>query len=345
VSAIGRRRFLQAGAAAVAFAPRFACAQSDPLHLAGSDRARALIAGARKERTVTLYSSAVLEDMTAVNAGFEKTYGVKVELWRGGSEEIAQRTTTEARGGRFAVDVIETASPQMEEITRAGLLAPFVSPVTVGIAKEAIVPGRPWIPSRLIVFTGAYNTRLVKAADLPKSYDDLLNPKWKGKLGIEADDNDWLMALAGALGEDRAVELLRGIVARNGVSVRKGHSLMGNLVVSGEVPVALTVYYHEVAPAKRAGAPIDFLDIPPVLAFPVGVAIAARSPHRYAAQLFTDYLLGPGQGILAARGNIPAADSYRRLPADLTLRYMDVPKYVAEAGKWTRLYKDILAGR
>ena len=283
--------------------------------------------------------------MNAVAAGFQKKYGVKVNLWRGGSEEIAQRTITEARGGRFDVDVIETAAPQMEAILKERLLAAFDSPAAADIMREAIVAGRPWLPSRLVVFTGAYNTNIVKKADLPQTYDDLLAPKWKGKLGIEADDNDWLMALAGALGEDKATKLLRDIVARNGLSVRKGHSLMANLVVSGEVPIALTVYYHEVEPAKRAGAPIDALDIAPVLAFSVGVAIAARSPHKNAAMLFTDYLLTEGQGILAARGTLPTNTKYQHLPEGLKLSFMDVPKYMSESAKWTKLYKDILAGR
>jgi iron(III) transport system substrate-binding protein len=331
--------------AALAIAPTFARAQTDPLRLSSANREAQLLAGAKKEGSLTLYSSAVLEDMNAVVDGFQKKYGVKVELWRGGSEEIAQRAVTEARGGRFDVDVIETASPQMEAIGGQRLFAPFTTPFASDLMKGAIVPGRPWLPSRIILFTGAYNRRLVRKADLPKTYDDLLNPKWKGKLGIEADDNDWLAALSGALGEARATKLLRDIVAKNGVSMRKGHSLMAQLVISGEIPIALTVYYHEVEPAKRAGAPIDFLDIQPVLAFPVGVAIASRAPHKNAAMLFVDYLLGEGQGILAARGTIPANTKYQKLPAAMKLSFMDVPKYVSESTKWMQLYKDILAAR
>ena len=341
---IKRRLFVQSFAA-LALAPFAARAQSDPLHLSGADREQKLVAAAKKEGSLTLYSSAVLEDMNAVVQGFRKKYGVHVELWRGGSEEIAQRTVTEARGGRFDVDVIETASPQMEAITSQRLVAPFATPVAAELMKDSTIPGRPWLPSRIVVFTGAYNTRLVAKADLPKTYDDLLNPKWKGKLGIEADDNNWLAALSGALGEARATKLLRDIVAKNGISVRKGHSLMAQLVISGEIPIALTVYYHEVEPAKRAGAPIDYLDIAPVLAFPVGVAIANRAPHKNAAMLFVDYLLSEGQGILAQRGTIPPNTKYQKLPAGLKLAFMDVPRYVAENAKWMRLYKDILAGR
>ena len=97
------------------------------------------------------------------------------------------------------------------------------------------------------------------------------------------------------MGEDKATKLLREIVVKNGISVRKGHTLMANMVVSGEVPIALTIYHHEVEPMKRAGAPIAELDIAPEIAFVTGAAVAKRAPHPYAAVLFLDYLLTDGQ--------------------------------------------------
>jgi ABC-type Fe3+ transport system substrate-binding protein len=316
----------------------------DPAHLSGPNRTALLIAGAQREGSLTLYTSAILEHMSAVTTAFEKKYGVRVTIWRGGSEEILQRTVTEARGGRFEVDVIETASPQSEAINREKLTRIVDTPIAADIMPAAMVAGKPWIPSRLIVFTGAYNTNLVRKADLPKTYEDLLDPKWKGKLGIETDDNNWLMALSDALGEERATKILRDIKARNGLSVRKGHSLMANLVVSGEVPVALTIYHHEVEPLQRAGAPIGELDLPPVIAFTAAASVATRAPHPYAAVLFLDFLLSDGQKLLAEHGNLSTNVKFQHLPKDWKLFFMDVPKYMNENQKWTRLYRDILLG-
>jgi len=341
-----RRSFIQAGisAAGVAVLSRAARAQAaaDPAHFSGPDRTARLVAGARKEGFLNLYSSAISEHMNAVATAFEKKFGVKVRLWRGGSEEILQRTVTEARGGRFDVDVVETASPQIIAIDREKLLQDYQTPVAADLMRESVIPGAPWLPSRLIVFTGAYNTNLIKKADLPKRYEDLASPKWNGKLGIETDDNNWLMALAGALGEDKGVGLFRDIVAKNGISVRKGHTLMANLVASGEVPVALTIYYHEVEPLKRAGAPIEELNIAPVFAFVAGAGLARRAPHPHAAVLFLDFLLSDGQKILADHDNVPTNLKFQRLPKDTKLSFLDVPKYMAENAKWTKLYKDIL---
>jgi iron(III) transport system substrate-binding protein len=318
-------------------------AQTDPFTYAGPDRMARLVAGAKKEGSVNLYSSAISEHMADVIAGFQKTYGVRVSFWRGGSEEILQRTVTEVRGRRYDVDVVETSATQIEPIAAEKLLAPVKTPIAAEFMPGSTVPGRPWFPSRLIVVTGAYNTNLVRSADLPKSYDDLLNPKWKGKLGIEAEDNNFLFALAGAMGEQKALTLFRDIVAKNGISVRKGHTLMANLVASGEVPVALTVYHHEVEPLKTAGAPINQLDLPPTVAFVSGAGVAAHAPHPNAAVLFLEYLLTEGQPILERHGNLSPNVKYQHLPVGMKLSFIDVPKYMAEAAKWNRLYKDILS--
>src|SRR5262245_39537033 len=217
--------------------------------------------------------------MTAVGQAFEKKYSVKVDLWRGSSEQILQRAMTEARARRPVADVMETAGPNIEGANRAGLLQDIVTPVTAELMPEAYVPGRPWIVSRLSVFVVAYNTNRVRKAEIPATYEGLLDPKWKGRLGIEADDNNWLMTATTALGEERGLKLLRDIVARNGISVWKGHSLMANLVVSGEVPVALTAYVDEIDTLKKSGAPIDYAFAAPTVAMPTAVGMEIGKAH------------------------------------------------------------------
>jgi len=337
-----RRGFV--GAALAASLAVKAQAQSvGPAHLTGPDRMQRLIAAGKKEGVLNLYSSAIADHMNAVTAAFEKTYGIPVKTWRGGSEEILQRSVIEARGGRFDMDVAETAAMQIMEMAHERLLEPVDTPVAADLMTQAKIPGEPWLPSRIIVFTGAYNTKLIAPAGVPKSYDELLNPKWKGKLGIEADDNNWLMALCSAMGEARGLKLFGDIVAQNGISVRKGHTLLANLVASGEVPMALSVYYHEVGPLKRTGAPIAELNIPPVFSFPAGVGLAKRAPHPNAGVLFIDFLLTAGQPILAQHDELPANLKVQHLAAGMKLSFMDTPRYIAENGKWTKLYKDLLA--
>jgi iron(III) transport system substrate-binding protein len=314
---------------------------ADIASLSGPDRTQKLIDGAKKEGAVTLYSSAVVNDSNAVIEAFEKKYGVQVKLWRGSSEDILRRAVIEHRGGRDDVDVAETAGTEMEGLRREQLLQEMTSPVFADLIPQAVVPQRPWVISRLSIFTAAYNTTLIKPADAPKSYDDLTDLKWKGKLGVEADDGNWLMALADATGEDKAVALFRKIVATNGISVRKGHTLLSNLVVAGEVPLALTVYGYRVNELKATAAPIDGVVLPPAVALPTGIAVFARAPHPNAAALFMDFFLGDGQRILLERGNVPTNRTVQEPPPGLG--FVDVAQFLDQGDKWTKLFKDIFA--
>ncbi len=305
----------------------------------GPDRTQRLIDGAKKEGTLTLYSSAVISDTNAIINAFQNKYGVKVELWRGSSDDILRRAVTEARGGRYDADVAETAGDAMEGLQRERLLAEVSSPVFADLMPQAVVPHRGWIADRLSVFTAAYNSTLIKPADVPKTYDALTDPKWKGKLGVsnEADDSSWLMSVADAMGEDKALALFRKIVATNGMSVRRGHTLLSNLVVAGEVPLALTVYGYRITELKKGGAPIDGVVIPPAFALPTGVAVLAKSPHPYAALLLLDFYLTDGQRILAQRGNVPTNRTVAEPPSGVSL--IDVGKFLDQEDKWTTLFK------
>jgi len=308
--------------------------------LQGADRTQRLVEGARKEGTLTIYTSATTGDMGAVTAAFEKKYGIKVSVWRAGSEAILQRAVTEARARRHEVDIFETNGPELEALHREQILQEVKSPHLSELIPQAIPAHREWIATRLNIFVAAYNTNLVKKEDLPKTWRDLLDPKWKGKLGIEAYDHDWYSGVIGELGEP-GLKLFRDIVAANGISVRKGHTLLSNLVVSGEVPLALTVYHYRAEYLKTQGAPIDWFVVPPAVARPNGVAMARRAPHPNAAALFFDFMLTDAQDILLQRSFTPTST---RLAAALKnvppFKLVDSKVILDEGEKWTRLYEE-----
>ena len=319
-------------------------AQTSPLatiaSYSGADRAQRVIEGAKKEGALTLYSSGTHEDIGSVIYAFEKKYGLPVRFWRGSSEDILRRTMTEARASRFDVDVADTAGPEMEAMQREKLLHEITSPVFAELMAQAVAPRRAWVMSRLNVFTAAANTNMVSAADAPRSYHDLTDRGWKGRLGIEADDVGWFLTVLGIIGEEKGLELFRGIVAKNGMSVRKGHTLLANLVAAGEVPLALTLYGYRVEAMKKAGAPIAPVTLAPVVALPNATAVFRRAPHPHAAVLFVDFFLGEGQRILAARGSVPTNKSVQPPPA-VTL--VDSAKVLDEGEKWTKLFNETFA--
>jgi iron(III) transport system substrate-binding protein len=306
----------------------------------GPDRVEKLIAGARKEGTVTVYTSANVEDMAVLTAAFEKKYGVKVRVWRGSSENVVQRSVTEARGGRYDADVIETGGSAMESLHREKLLQEMKSPGLADLNPAALTAHGDWTGTRYNVFVAAYNTKLIKKEELPKSYDDLLDPKWKGRLGIEADDSDWFGAVIDQLGEERGLRLFRNIVAANGISVRKGHTLLTNLIISGEVPLALTTYAYRVVQLKNSGAPIDWFVIPPTIARFEGAGVARRAAHPNAAILFYDFMLTDAQELLRNREYFPASRKVKPLPDGISVTFLDPGRNLDENQKWSKYYRD-----
>ena len=312
----------------------------------GADRMQRLIEGAKKEGNLNIYTSAQSDDMGALVAGYEKKYGVKVSVWRAGSEKVLQRAVTEARGNRFTVDVVETNGPELESMSREKLFQAIKSPVLADLIPAAIRPHGEWVGTRLNVFVQAYNTNLVKKEELPKTWDDLLHPRWKGRLGIEAEDQDWLSGVIGELGEARGTKLFKDMVAGNGMSVRKGHTLLTQLVVSGEIPFALTVYNYKAQQFKEKGAPIDWYSIGAPIARPNGIGVARNAPNPHAAILFFDYELSEeGQKILAGRDFVPTSKKVENPFSKGELKVVDSRLMLDEYEKWNKLYEEIFRAK
>jgi iron(III) transport system substrate-binding protein len=307
------------------------------------DRLAKLIADAKKEGTVTVYSSSTVEDLSAISAAFERKYGVKVRLWRASSESIVQRAVTEARGGRSDADVLETGALAMESMHRERLLQEVKTSALSGLLPAAIPSHREWIGTRFNVYVAAYNTGLVGKDELPRSYDDLLDRRWRGKLGVEADDSDWFGGVISALGQERGLKLFRDIIAANGVSARKGHSLLANLVVSGEVPFALTTYAFRAEQLRKSGAPLAWIVIPPVVARFEGAGVARSAAHPNGATLFFEFMLTDAQDILRSRDFFVPTRETKALPSGVSVTFLDPAKALDEARKWSKLYRDIIS--
>ena len=317
------------------------------LNYTGPDRTEKLIAEAKKEGGLTLYTSIAGNDMPLLKADFEKRYGVKVRVWRSGSGQVMQRAITETEAKRYQVDAIHIGAPEMEGLHREKILQPVTSPVFKNLINDAVAPHREWASTMLTVWVQTYNTDKVKKNELPKAWADLADPKWKGKLGIESEDSDWFAAVVGNLGgEAKGVKLFRDIAATNGISVRKGHTLLQNLVAAGEVPLALAQYNYVTAGIKRSGAPVDWFVIEPAIARANAIGIAAHAPHPAAALLFYDYILSPdGQKILASLDYVPTNKTVASSMKNIKIQIEDPVATIDQWAKWGKIYNDTMAGK
>ena len=328
-------------AAAAAFAQ-----DASLLRYEGADRVQKALPAAQKEGTLTLYTSFAEKDLPPLLGAFEKRYGVKVKVWRSASEKVLQRTVIETRAGRHEVDAVHTSALEMEAMYREQVLQSVAAPQSVQLLAGALRPHGAWVATYLSFWVQAYNTSLVKKEDLPKTFQDLLDPKWKGKLGIEARVPEWYAAVAMDMGEEKGIRFFRDLVSRNGISVRGGHTLLNNLVIAGEVPLALTMYQYIAEGARRKGASIDWFVLEPAVARMSGVGVARRAPHPNAALLFYEFMLSAeAQELLLGLDYVP---TLARLPSPLAKRrFMLVDPAVAldHRDKWDKSFEDVIVRR
>ncbi|MDQ0304961.1 ABC transporter substrate-binding protein [Ancylobacter polymorphus] len=306
------------------------------------DRLAKLEAAAKAEGGFTLYTSLAKSDVDALSKPFEDKYGIKVTVWRAGSDQILQRTVQEQKAGRRSVDAIHTSSPELEALSREGMLQPLNSPRFAELRPGSMPASKTWVGTFLAVWVQAYNTDRIKAGDLPKSYEDLLDRRWKNKLGYEASDIDWFITVLQIMGEERGLNFFRKLVGTNGLSIRKGHSLLNNLVAAGEVPLGLTVYNYMPAQAKAKGAPIDWTVIEPAVARASGVAVVKNAEHPNAAALFAEYMLSDGQKILTTLDYVPTSTKVTSPMKDVEIRVADPAVTLDGFNKWDPLYKKLV---
>jgi iron(III) transport system substrate-binding protein len=302
-----------------------------------------VIDAAKKEGEVSVYTSLIAEDLAALSQAFEKKYGIKVKGWRAGSEKVLQRALTEARANRQEADVIETNGPELEALYREKTLQQLKSGHIPDLMPQAIRPHGQWIGTRINLFVQSYNTNLVKKEEVPRSFADLANPRWKGRLGIEAEDEDWFAMVVKELGEEKGLALFREIARTNGFSVRKGHTLLAGLVASGEVPFSLTTYSHGAEKMKQRGAPVEWYAIEPAIGRANGVAIVKTPAHPNASAVFVDFILSPeGQKILEHGGYVPSNLKLGNRAQKLPLKFVDPAVILDESDKWKKLWDEIV---
>jgi iron(III) transport system substrate-binding protein len=316
----------------------------------GSDRAERLLAGAKKEGELMLYSSLTPDDQLRFKDDFKRRTGVTLNFWRGSQTNILQRLIGETRGGRFEFDVVETNAPQLEALAREKLLQKIDSPYIGDVLLPETLPAHgEWTPDRLNLLVYAYNTNAVKSAELPKAWADLLEPKWKRRIGMEATNVEWFAALVEAMGEQAGLELFRRI-GDNGVAVRTGHTHSTGRVIAGEIPMFFGVFSHDVDRMKVKGAPVDWFVLPPAIVVPSAVAVSRRAPHPHAAALFYDYMLTDGQRLYTEVHRVPASKNYdthvRRLVRDgKPIKVVNSQEAVDDYEKWQSLYKRLIVDR
>jgi iron(III) transport system substrate-binding protein len=225
-----------------------------------------------------------------------------VEYWRGDSRALVQKALTERRAGRVSGDVLESTGGA-EALIKAGAVAPFHSPAAADYPAKYLDPDGFWAVSRLDYFGLAYNTRQVSAAEAPKTYDDLLNPKWRGAIAWRADSEVgaplFIAGILRSMGKARGGAYLLKLAAQRIVNYAGSARALVDRVGAGEYKLAIEIYAHHPLISKAKGAPLDTVMLDPVPSAVSTIQLARNAPHPNAAMLLIDFILSrEGQGVL-----------------------------------------------
>jgi ABC-type Fe3+ transport system substrate-binding protein len=279
----------------------------------GADRAQIMLDGAKKEGKVVFYSALNVElTMRPIQAAFEKKYpGVKLETWRGDSPEIVQKVMAERQGRNQVADAIEAGSVAVSAI-KGGAVQPFYSPSVAEFLPQHQDPQGMWAPTRFVYYGLAYNTRQVTAAEAPKTFDDLLNPKWKGKMvwvaSLDSAAPLFAQNVMRTMGEKAGDEYLKKLAKQDITPSGSGLTATVDRVAQGEYAIMLAATVHTpLNLAKQKGAPLDVSMLEPVPGIVNTIHLIKGAPHPYAAMLFIDYLTSQeGQTTLNNTGYLAA---------------------------------------
>jgi len=312
---------------------------------ASEDATTDLVSRARKEGKVVWYTTLTTPEAQKLAAIFEGRYPVKVEVLRTGSGALTNRVLNEHRAKRYSVDVIMGTGSRggVPSLKKEGIITQYISPELKFIDKDLKDKDGYWTSIYQLTYVLGYNKRMVKSEDVPKTYDDLLKPIWKGKkISNDTENFVWFDALLRHWGKEKGLAYFRKLAQQDQV-FQRGSTNRVQLVAAGEFPLGIG-YGPGFQMEMNRGAPIDWVSLEPVVFFPLPLMIAKQAPHPAGARLLVDFLLSKGgQSELRDFGRIPSRSDVDPKPPRLFRGFQRIAFDIGgttDMNEVTRLYNE-----
>jgi len=303
------------------------------------------------ESEVMWYTTMALDDSSVLVAKFKERFpAVNVKLFRANNSKLLERLLTESRAKTAIADVISAGGLPIGVLKDRGLLTKYVSPEAAAFPAGAKDPDGYWTDIYVNTFNLVYNTTMVSAKDVPKTYEALLDPKWKEKMGIDDSDYEWFGNILQFMGEEKGLDYMRKLAAQK-PTMRAGHSLIATLVAAGEFALYPDGYPRRVEVLRERGArTVDWVWLEPAIAELHPTAIMASAPHPTAARVFADYMLSAeGQELIGMRfGRVPSRKGiklkYTRMGIEGRNIHWSNPALMAKHGaRYAELFQSIFS--
>lgn len=281
--------------------------------LKGPNREQELIAGAKKEGKLVWYTALIVNQaVEPMVKAFEKQYPfIKVQYYRGNSGDEIQKVETAYRAHQYNVDVVDGSLAPIV-LDQAGDTVPFYSPSLANYPKELVDPQHQWAATNLYFMALGYNTHLVPKSEVPKTYQDLLDPRWKGKMAWSVSEGagggaSFVGNILLTMGQKQGMAYLQQLSKQQIHNVSASAREVLNQVIAGQYPIALEIFDNHAVISAAQGAPVSWVPLQPVPAFENVISVMKHAPDPYAAMLFIDFMEGKaGQTVLRDAGYLPA---------------------------------------
>jgi len=309
-------------------------AEADP-------RVSALNDGARKEGKMVFYTSVETEFARSLTSAFEAKYPfIKTDIFRSTHEKVLSRMNVERQTGTFTADVVSVGEFETFHLQRRGFIAPYKSPQAAAYPEGFKDPNGYWTDLYDNLIVTAYNTARVKREEIPKRYEDLLQPRWKGRMVLDQNEDRWFANMLYLMGEKKGLEFMQAL-AKQDVAIRGGRSLVTQLLGAGEFDLQIVAYWYRPYLMKKQGAPVDWVGFEPAIVALHPISMVEKAPHSNAARLFIDFALSDeGQKIFIQRGRESAKPGLKPEGYPVNLRVAPSRVQLAEKlAEYTRQYE------
>jgi iron(III) transport system substrate-binding protein len=309
----------------------------------GADRQQIILDGAKAEGKLIWYTSLSGNYKEIVEAFKKKYPQVAIDVYRAGSNDVAQRLVSEAQAGRYLADALEVTPGSLILLRERNVLKPFWSPELARYPEEARTKADGnrvlWVTDRESYLGFGYNTRMIAANEVPKNFEELLKPELKGKLAISTEASS--SRVVGTMLKHKGDEFMKKLRSQEMKMFQVASTGFLDLMIAGEIAGSPAMFRNMVIVQQEKGAPVAWVPLDVSTTNAGGAAVINNAPHPHAALLFTDFVIGPDGQKLMEQFRYGVSWKEQPFKREYPEQGMSVAEYSKAEKQWSNLLRTL----
>jgi iron(III) transport system substrate-binding protein len=308
-----------------------------------ADRQQIILDGAKAEGKLSWYTSLSGNYKEIVEAFKKKYPQVAIDVYRSGSNDVAQRLVSEAQAGRYLADALEVTPGSLILLRDRNILKPFWSPELARYPEEARTKADGnrvlWVTDRESYLGFGYNTRMIAANEVPKNFEELLKPELKGKLAISTEASS--SRVVGTMLKHKGDEFMKKLRSQEMKMFQVASTGFLDLMIAGEIAGSPAMFRNMVTVQQEKSAPVAWVPLDVSTTNAGGAAVINNAPHPHAALLFTDFIIGPDGQKLMEQFRYGVSWKEQPFKREYPEQGMSVGEYSKAEKQWSNLLRTL----